>query len=121
MDVMRVQMSDGQASDSLYDSAASINAVDWPTTGLWICASMGISNSKNCGNVSDNYTSWTGAACNCTIYGGKHTISRTGGDSGSPIFDGNQPYTAIGIHNTASGGFAIMNDVLFEWYGWWIH
>lgn len=120
IDVMRVQMSDSQASDSLFGSAASINAVDWPTTGLWVCASLGISNSNSCGNVTDNYTSWTGEACGCTIYGAQYTISTTDGDSGSPVYDGNLPYTAIGIHS-GSGRFAILKDVLFEWSGWWIY
>lgn len=121
IDVMRVQMSNSQASDSLYDSAASINVVDWPTTGLWVCASLGRSDSWSCGTVSDNYTSWTGASCSCTIYGGDTTISSQGGDSGSPIVDGNLPYSAIGIINAASGEFAIMKDILFDWSSWWIH
>lgn len=121
IDIMRVQMSDSQASESLYDSAAAINAVDWPTTGMWVCASLGMSNSWSCGTVSDNYTSWTGAQCSCTIYGGSSTRTIIGGDSGSPLVDGNLPYSAIGVMSTISGKFAIMNDVLLNWSNWWIY
>lgn len=121
IDIMRVQMDDSQASKSVFGSAAAINAVDWPTTGMWVCASLGISGSWSCGNVSDNYTSWTGDECDCTIYGGDSTISSYYNDSGSPIVDGNLTYTAIGIQNTAEGGFAIFKDALLDWPGWWIH
>lgn len=121
IDIMRIQMSNGQASESLYDSAAAINAVDWPITGMWVCASLGVSNSWSCGTVSDNYTSWTGAACNCTIYGGDTTHSIIDGDSGAPLVDGNLPYSAIGVMNTASGKFAIMKDALPNWWNWWVY
>jgi hypothetical protein len=121
IDIMRVQMSNSQASESLYDSAASINVVDWPTTGLWVCASLGVSNSWSCGTVSDNYTSWTCSICNCTVYGGDTTLSIIGGDSGSPLVDGNLPYSAIGVMNTTYGKFAIMKDALPNWWNWWIY
>lgn len=122
IDIMRVQMSNSQASESLYDSAAAINAVDWPTTGMWVCASLGVSNSWSCGTVSDNYTSWTDDKCiGCVIYGGDTTHSTIGGDSGAPLVDGNLPYSAIGVMNTASGKFAIMKDALPNWWNWWVY
>jgi hypothetical protein len=84
MDIMRVEMNNGQASSSVYGSAPWVSTADWPTTGMWVCASLGTSDSWSCGTVSDSYTSWYASICNCIVYGGRSTISGIGGDSGSP-------------------------------------
>ncbi len=120
IDIMRVYISNSQASDYLYGSASTISTADWPTTGMWVCASLGVTNYWSCGTVSDNYTSWTDTTCNCTSYGGDTTHSIIKGDSGSPLVNGNLPYSAIGIMNTTSGKFAIVRDALSSW-GWWVY
>ncbi len=117
-DIMRVQMSDTQGSASLYSSAYPVSAAQHPYTGMTVCADLGNSNVWSCGSVSASYISWTGAACNCTIYGGDTTISAAGGDSGSPIVSGTITNNAVGIMVTADGGFARVKDALDAWGGW---
>jgi len=115
-DAMRVEMPDAQAADDIYSITSNI--VGWrdPVQGEAICASLGNSNSIDCGTVSEDFHSWIGDSCGCTIWGANHdNISTIGGDSGSPISVGpGAPYpaTGVGIHNRSNGDFARLDDVL---------
>lgn len=116
-DIMTVQISDSQDSSLLYSSQSIAVTTTWdPWTGEGVCASLGVSSSSwVCGTISDDYLSWTGASCSCTVYGGKSTVTTVSGDSGSPYVDANYRYVAIGIHNASGGYFAIVDDALAAW------
>ena len=84
------------------------------------CASRGVSATAwVCGVIQDEFTSWTGEACNCTVYGADDSMTWVDGDSGSPIVDSIFQDTAVGVHNTSTGKFAIVADALLEW-GYWL-
>lgn len=114
-DVQRVQMSDGQASNRIYgwSSAQNITGHRYPTPGETICSSLGARNDTRCGYVASTSTSWTSTTCNCTVYGADHNnIPSGGGDSGSPLFRNG---SAIGVHATTWGRFALVSDAMWLW------
>ena len=112
-DAERVQISDSQDSSRLYGWATSSNITGsrYPGPAETICSSFGYSNHTQCGSIASTSTSYTLEGQ--TLYGADHDgISRTGGDSGSPLHRTND---AIGIHSSSSGKFALMEDVLYIW------
>lgn len=118
VDIMRVQMSDSQDSNQIYGETRPVTSSRNPMQNETVCASRGVSNGIDCGTVSDTSTSWIGEACGCTINGADHNgISTTDGDSGSPIYvrASATSAVAVGVHNTASGGFARLQSALNVW------
>ena len=112
-DAMRVQISDVQDSNRVYNLHGTVTSSRNPWQGESVCASLGWSNAHRCGTVELSSTSWRGSKCGCTLFGADHSIANTGGDSGSPIFSSHP--VAVGIQNTGSGKFARLGDVLSSW------
>ncbi len=120
-DIMTVQISDSQDSSMVYNRTTEISAAWLPYVGEGVCTARGVgSPAWVCGTIQDDFTSWTGTACSCTVYGADDSMAwGTGGDSGSPIVDSIFQNTAVGVHNTSVGQFAIVADALIEW-GYWM-
>lgn len=120
-DIMAVQISDSQDSSKVYNRTTEISAAWVPYVGEGVCTSRGIGTPIwVCGVIQDDYTSWSGVPCNCTVYGADDSMSwGTGGDSGSPIVDSISQNVAIGVHDTSGGKFAIVADALVAW-GYWL-
>lgn len=113
---MIVQISDSQDSSKVYNRTTEISAGWFPYDGEEVCASRGVSSTAwICGVIQDEFTSWIGSACRCTVYGADSSISFIGGDSGSPMVDSVFQNTAVGVVSTNGGHFAILADALIEW------
>jgi hypothetical protein len=112
-DAMRVQMSDTQDSNLVYNLFNPVTSARNPVQGESMCASLGVSNSHSCGIVEVALTSWVGTNCTCTINGADASITLVGGDSGSPFFSSQA--VGIGVGATESGKFARLGDVLTAW------
>lgn len=114
-DAMRVEMPDAQADDQIFGISSNIVGHRDPVQGEAVLASLGNTNAVDGGTVSEDFHSWTGDSCGCTIWGANHdNISTAPGDSGSPISVGSigGSAVAVGIHNRATGDFARMDDVV---------
>lgn len=114
-DIMRVGMSSSQDSDRYYltsSSWTSITSVVLPSSGMNVCASLGVSNTQKCGTVTSASVSWTSATCGCLVNGADTSISTIGGDSGAPLRSGSR---AVGIMNTSNGRFAKVKPALDFW------
>lgn len=119
-DIMTVQISDSQDSSLVYAGTQEITAGQWPYDGEGVCSSRGWSSTAwACGLIQDEFQSWFGSGCSCTVYGADSSIPFVGGDSGSPIVDSILQYTAVGVASTTDGRFAILADALLEW-GYWL-
>lgn len=113
-DIMTVQVSDTQGSNKIYDGQPLITTTGVPWVGMPVCASAGESNAIKCGSVQDDYLTWFDGLY--TIQGGDSSMTFIGGDSGSPLYGNAYPLnTAVGIIDTAPGGFAIVRDALNAW------
>lgn len=119
-DIMRVSMSDAQASDDIYNYGNNIVGSGTPTTGETLCASLGKgSNTVKCGTVQDDWRSWISdtADPDITVWGGDMSYSTTGGDSGSPVYrrlpgGTGDDARAIGVNANALGMFARLDQSL---------
>lgn len=119
-DIMTVQISDSQDSSMVYNRTTEISAGWVPYDGEGVCASRGVSATAwACGVIQDNFLSWIGGHCSCTLYGADSSIAFIEGDSGSPIVDSIFQNTAVGVASTTNGYFAILADALIEW-GYWL-
>jgi len=125
-DMMRVQMNDSQASALMYADSGDMGDGALPIVNETVFASLGVSNLKKSGTVTDDWTSWTSEYCHVTMWGGDTNISTIPGDSGSPIyrrfsFGGEWYLTPIGIGNTAVGQFGRVRDALNHWGATIVH
>jgi streptogrisin C len=113
-DAMRVQMSDAQDSSNIYGSIKLVTSARNSIQGEGICASLGNTNNWDCGTVVDADDTWTGEACQCTLFGGdSDNIAAMPGDSGSPMVNNTAgDKTAIGSYSNAAGNFAEIGNVL---------
>jgi hypothetical protein len=116
---MRVLMPDVQASNQVYAHPQNL-----PITGSWIptqngtvCASLASTGGIDCGVVREDWFTYLDVECWCLIDGADHdNITTEPGDSGSPIYSqGSSWLTAIGLHSTAFGYFARVEDLLIHW------
>lgn len=119
-DIMRVSMSDAQASDDIYGDGNNIVGSGTPTTGETLCASLGKgSNTVKCGTVQDDWRSWISdtADPDITVWGGDMSYSTVGGDSGSPVYrrlpgGTGDDARAIGVNDNEDGMFARLDQSL---------
>lgn len=89
--------------------------MDRPIAGEVVCASLGFSDTVDCGWVTDDFLTYTMPPeyGGFTLYGADHDgIAIGGGDSGSPVYRDLVGDVAIGLVSTASGKFARIYDVL---------
>jgi hypothetical protein len=121
-DIMMVNLADSQASLTIYGEGGRLVAgSEWPTVGQNVCASLAWSQGIDCGTIFDDFRLWDSPTCNCTVGGGDtNGINAIFGDSGSPIYrrysvSGQPRAKAIGVYNTDTGFFAIVNDALYQW------
>lgn len=112
-EAMRVQMSDAQDSNLVYNLFNPVTSARNPIQGESMCASLGVSNSHSCGIVEVSVTSWFATNCSCTMNGADASIVQIVGDSGSPYFSSQA--VGIGIGSTSDGKFARLGDVLTAW------
>jgi hypothetical protein len=119
-DMMKVQMADSQASPLMYADSGDMGDGANPIEGETVFASLGISDAKKSGTVTDVSESWTSTYCKKTVYGADSSISTIPGDSGSPIYrrfsyGGEWYITPIGIGDTAVGQFGKVRAALDYW------
>lgn len=119
-DIMKVQMSDVQASALMYADSGDMGDGALPILNETVFASLGISNLKKSGTVTSTWTNWTSNFCGATMWGGDTNISTTSGDSGSPIyrrfsFGGEWYITPIGVGSRSTGEFGRVRDALDHW------
>lgn len=118
IDIQRINMQDWQASDDVYAGPINITGSRYPSQGEAVCASLGRTQWVDCGTIRDTYKSWTSQTCGCPVYGADHDgIATQVGDSGSPIYAGvaGGNGVALGIHDTAAGEFARVQDAFPAW------
>jgi hypothetical protein len=121
IDIMRVQMPDGQVSKAIWGSAWLVETERPPLNDEEVCASLGYTNTVDCGNVSTAFYHWTSSSCGCAQQGADvNGITIQGGDSGSPVYAiFNQHDVALGSISTTGGAFAEIQDALNFWGGAW--
>jgi hypothetical protein len=119
-DFMVVRLPSSQASRLIWDASGVATSAYNPVQGSTICMSPGMTDNdlntgEDCGTVYLATRNWTGDYCNCLTWGADaNGISTRVGDSGSPLygpFEGGYR-RALGVHNTAFGGFAKMKDAI---------
>jgi hypothetical protein len=116
-DLMRVSMSNSQASSTIYAQSGSVTGWDSPLQGATVRASLGASTATRSGIVQYAYTTWWSNTCNCQMRGGRATgLDPIAGDSGSPVYEvAGTALTAIGIVNTTGGAFARVDFAMNHW------
>jgi hypothetical protein len=122
-DIARYELPDNQVSNNVYKRIADIEGSGNPLQGEAICASLGVSDTFDCGWVDDATFSWESSTCGCPVSGARHEgISTQGGDSGSPIMrqTSSTIFIGVGVHNNANGGFAKLQVSLNHW-GWQVY
>ncbi len=129
-DVLRMSALDREASVEVYGFA---NAYDEmrdardPILNEAVCASMSVSNTNDCGTISDVSRSWVSETRNYTVYGADTSgIAPIVGDSGSPVYTRftmpakpgvpqHSVFTPLGVLDHENGYFAIVDDALASW------
>jgi hypothetical protein len=114
-DIMAVQVNNAQGSNKIYGDIPLITMTAVPWVGMPVCASAAVSNAIKCGNIQDDYLTWTDGLYS-GIQGADSSMTFITGDSGSPIYQNVSPWkTAVGIVDGAGGEFAIVRDALNAW------
>lgn len=120
VDVMRVDFRDVQASNLVFGMSGEVVGTWYPDVGETHCASLGVSYTIDCGTITDDYASWTGPACGCTLWGATWSgVSWVDGDSGSPFTLGPDATVATGIlaatFSPTTGSMSRVAQVLEHW------
>jgi hypothetical protein len=121
---------DAQASEEIYGFSNvydMMRAARDPILNEAVCASEAISNTNDCGTVSDTSLTWTSETENIKVSGGDTTgIAPIIGDSGSPLYSrisvpakpgvpAHNEFVPIGIIDHENGYFARVQDALSVW------
>jgi len=117
-DYARVSIADSRVSGQVYPSRGPVNGWEWPIDNSTVCASLANTNSWDCGTVAATAATWTSSTNGRTMHGARHSgISTIGGDSGAGVVrNAGSYFVAVGVHNTSSGHFTRVNDVVNPWY-----
>ena len=119
-DVMRVQISNSQATGRVYLSSNFYKRVNGQKNTNQLYVGMPICNSgeqtgNRCGTITDVFSSWTSSTCSCTQWGADASYSTVGGDSGGAVTTStNQSVVtkAVGVNATTGGRFVRIQTAL---------
>jgi len=120
IDIMRVNITNTQASNQIYSNSEAVGSSRHPVLGELVCASRGVSNDVHCGNVTSTWQSYTPARAPYIMYGANVAYTTVKGDSGSPVFAASLSggkRVALGVNSTTAGRFGRLQDALNHW-GW---
>ena len=84
------------------DREPPLNLVNWPELyGGMPVNTLGQASGHRTGTINNTDYTWWSSTCNCQQYGVKATYSSANGDSGWPVWYGNN---AIALHASGSSG-----------------